>query len=153
VSSPDRNAEQIARDEHHYTRALRRIDQLTLGLGVVGVVASLIAKGPNGTAAFLAGAAIAWLNFRGIKKVVEGLGSEGGEKGGAFQAVVLGMRYVFMALGVFAIIKFLNVTLWSVLPGLLVPVGGVLIEIILELVTFKADGRSSSTAPPRNLDR
>jgi hypothetical protein len=49
-------------------------------------------------------------------------------------AVILGLRYLLLGLGAYAILKFSEISLMAALVGLFVSTGAVILEILIELI-------------------
>ena len=84
---------------------------------------------------FLLGALISYLNFRWLKRTVDALGDlSGGKPPRARVAVFLGLRYLLLGLGAYAILRFSEISLTAALVGLFVPTLAVILEILFELI-------------------
>ena len=115
--------------------AVGRIFRLTLALTVSGGVVCFAAAGWRGGCGFLLGALISYLNFRWLKRTVNALGEAAGAKPPrASVAVILGLRYLLLGLGAYAILKFSEISLMAALVGLFVSTGAVILEILIELI-------------------
>src|ERR1700676_909581 len=111
-------------------RAAGRIMRLTLALIVLGAAVYFVKAGWRGGCGFLIGGLISYLNFRWIKRTVYALGeAAGGKPPRASVAVFLGLRYLLMGAGAYAILKFSEISLIAALVGLFVPTGAVILEI------------------------
>jgi hypothetical protein len=116
-------------------RAVGRILRLTLALTVSGAAVYFAMAGWRGGCGFLLGGLISYLNFRWIKRTVYALGeSAGGKPPRARVAVLLGLRYLLLAAGAYAILKFSEISLSAALVGLFVPAAAVILEILIELI-------------------
>lgn len=113
-----------------HDRALTRIVRISIGLGVLGAMFTLIRHGPRAAVGFQAGAMISILSFHGLRRMVEGMG--GG--GSAPSAAIFGLRYFLVGGAVYVIVKVLEITPMAVLAGLFVPAAAVIIEILYELI-------------------
>ena len=98
-----------------------------------GAVISTFTGDWPGIVGFLAGAAIAILNFRWLKRGV-GLLGRAARPPKLRSAVFLGMRYVVLGLGLYAMMNFFGISLMAVLAGLLIPVAAAILEILYELI-------------------
>jgi hypothetical protein len=58
----------------------------------------------------------------------------GGKPPRASVAVILGLRYLLLGLGAYAILKFSEISLTAALVGLFVSTGAVILEILIELI-------------------
>jgi hypothetical protein len=116
-------------------RAVRRILSLTLALIVLGSAVCFIVRGWRGGCGFLLGGLISYLNFRWIKRTVYALGDvAGGSPPRARVAIFLGLRYLLLGAGAYAILKFSEISLNAALVGLFVPAAAVILEILIELI-------------------
>ena len=125
-------------DERYFERAVRRIVRFTLALMAVGTAAEWIAYGWPWALGFLMGAAASFLNFRWLKRFVDALGRTVSEpeqqRPSSRVSVLLGMRYVFLGIAAYAILRYSPLSVWAALTGLFVAVAAVIIEILFELV-------------------
>lgn len=121
-----------ANDAAFYDRALRRIYTLILSLGFAGAVAIVWLKGWQWGLGFLLGTAVSLLNFRWLHQLVGALGPDRPRPRKRL-VLFLGLRYLLLGIGGYAIVKGLGLDLKAALFGLLVPVAAVLIEILFEL--------------------
>ena len=116
-------------------RAIGRISRLTIALTAVGAVLYFGIAGWRGGVGFLLGGAIAYLNFRWLKKTVYALGeTAAGKPPRARVAVFLGLRYLILGLTAYAILRFSEISLTACLVGLFVPTAAVILEILFELI-------------------
>ena len=84
---------------------------------------------------FALGAAIAYLNFHWLKRTVYAVGEAAAGKPPRLRfAVLLGLRYVLLGLGAYAIVRFSEISLTAALFGLFVPTAAVIVEILIELL-------------------
>jgi hypothetical protein len=115
-------------------RAVGRIFRLTQVMSAAGVAAYSVAGGWRAGLGFLLGALISYLNFRWLKRTVDALGALAGAKPpSARVAVLLGLRYLLLGLGAYAIVKFSEISLTAALVGLFMPALAVILEILIEL--------------------
>jgi ATP synthase I chain len=115
--------------------AVGRILRLTLALTVIGAAVYFVKAGWRGGCGFLLGGLISYLNFRWIKRTVYALGeASGGKPPRARVAVFLGLRYLLLGAGAYAILKFSEISLNAALVGLFVPAAAVILEILIELI-------------------
>ncbi len=116
-------------------RAVGRILRLTLILTVGGAAVYLVIAGWRGGCGFLLGGLVSWLNFHWLKKTVYALGeAAAGKPPRARLAVLLGLRYLLLGLGAYAILRFSEISLTAALVGLFVPTAAVILEILIELI-------------------
>jgi len=116
-------------------RATGRIFQISAGMIALGCVGYFFARGWRGGSGFLLGSAIAYLNFRWMRRLVDALG-EGSQrkKPKLWMAVLLGLRYLLLGLIAYAILRFSEISLTATLAGLFVPAAAVILEILIELI-------------------
>lgn len=107
-------------------------------LALAGTVAAGIWYGATMAVSFLAGAAIAALNFHWLKLTIEAMGGRLPDKARGARGVVVRflLRYVLIALAAYVILKSTANSLYGFFAGLSVPVGAILIEAVNE--TFRA---------------
>ena len=116
-------------------RAVERILRLTLALTVFGAAVYFARAGWRGGCGFLLGGSISYWNFRWLKRTVYALGeTAGGKPPRAKVAVFLGLRYVLLGMGAYAILKFSEISLSAALVGLFAPAAAVILEILIELI-------------------
>ena len=116
-------------------RAVERILRLTLALTALGAAVYFATAGWRGGCGFLLGGSISYLNFRWIKRTVYSLGeAAGGKPPRARVAVLLGLRYLLLGGGAYAILKFSEISLNAALVGLFAPTAAVILEILIELI-------------------
>lgn len=120
-------------EEKHYETALRRIMRGMLVLAAAGCLVLLIWRGWRWSVAFLLGATASYLNFRWLKKVVDGLGALTARPSPKF-AILIGLRYLLLGAGAYVIVNFTSLSLPAALMGLFVPAAAVMQEIIFELI-------------------
>jgi hypothetical protein len=121
-------------DAGFYSRALLRIDRVSLLAAAGGIViAGFLASWP-GALGFALGAGAALINYRLWKRVANAVGASARPPRSA-SAVLMGLRYLLFGAIIFVIIKYFGVSLPAVLAGLLVPVAAIIIEILYELFT------------------
>lgn len=115
--------------------AAGRISRLTLVLTGSGAAIYFAMAGWRGGCGFLLGAIVSYLNFRWLKRTVNALGEAvGGKPPRAWVAVVLGLRYLLLGLGAYAIVRFSEISLTAALVGLFVSTAAVILEILIELI-------------------
>ncbi len=120
-------------DPEVFNRPVARILRWMVACAAAGAVLALVLSGLAGAAGFGAGAAAGYLNFRWLKQLVEALGNPA-KRPRARLAVWLGLRYVILGIGAYAILKYSAVSLGAALAGLFVPVAAVILEILFELI-------------------
>jgi hypothetical protein len=117
-----------------YERALRRIVWLTVGIGLAGSLAVLIARGVRPAAGFVLGSAISLANFEGVRRLAGSL--DPARRPRRKTAALLVLRYAPIAAAVYVIVEILGVTLAAVLWGLLAAFGAVILEVLYELILY-----------------
>ena len=115
-------------------RAIGRIGRWMLGIVAAGSVAAFVLGGWRMAGGFLLGSVVSWLNYRWLKKLVNSLGGQREGEPQPVSAVFLGMRYLLLGAGAYAILMFSTFSLAGVLAGLFVPAVAVILEILFELV-------------------
>ena len=123
--------------EDFYSGAYARIVRFMVSLGIVAAVALLVRFGVTVAAGFVVGCAIAFVNFRWLKRVISALADRAtatGERQSS-SGVVLRflLRYFLIALAAYAIFKISRDSLYGLLAGLFLPVGAILMEAGYEL--------------------
>ena len=115
--------------------AVGRISRLTLVLTASGAAIYFAMAGWRGGCGFLLGAIASYLNFRWLRRTVSALGETvGGKPPRAWAAVVLGLRYLLLGLGAYAIVRVSEISLTAALVGLFVSTAAVIVEILIELI-------------------
>ena len=120
-----------------YSGAYERIIRFMLLLGIGATIAVLARFGLAVAAGFLAGCAIAFVNFHWLKRVVSALADRAtatGERQSS-QGVVMRflLRYFLIGLAAYAIFTISRSSMYGLLAGLFLPVGAILIEAVYEL--------------------
>jgi len=121
-------------DQALYDSAVHRIARSTVALSVAGGLLLMLWKGWNWAVAYLVGAAASYLNFRWLKRLVEALGGAAQSRPSPRFAILMGLRYLLLAGGAYAIVTFTPLHLPAALTGLFVPVAAVILEIVFELI-------------------
>ena len=117
-----------------FETALRRIARSTVALAAAGCLVWLVLRGWRWAVAYLLGAAASYLNFRWLKRVVDALGGALTARPSPKFAILIGLRYLLLGAGAYAIVNFTSLSLPAALIGLFVPVAAVILEIISELI-------------------
>ncbi len=117
-------------------RAIGRICRLILVLTLSGTAVYSAIGGWRGACGFLLGGLVSYLNFRWLKRTVDSLSAvaSGRKPPRASVAVFLGLRYLLLGLGAYAILKFSEISLTAALVGLFVSTAAVILEILIELI-------------------
>src|ERR1700722_21010979 len=117
-------------EERLFETALRRITRGTVVLAAAGGFVCLIWRGWRWALAFLLGAAASYLNFRWLKRVVDALGGALAARPSPKFAILIGLRYLLLGAGAYAIVNFTSLSLPAALIGLFVLAAAVLPEIV-----------------------
>src|ERR1700674_3505987 len=119
-----------------YSRALERIQKFMLLLGIAALITACIFFGWRIGMGFALGAAIAYLNFHWLKKVVAGLAdlTIGSATPASSRGVVhrFILRYFLMAIVAFVILAVSRESLFGLFAGLFLPVAAILCETAYE---------------------
>lgn len=118
-----------APDELGYDRAAQRIGRIMAAIAALGTVAALAMGGWKWGAGFLLGAVLSGLNYRWLRKLVEGLGGKP-PRGSVF----LAFRYLLLGGGGYVILRYSPLSVTAVLTGLFVLIAAVFVELIFEIV-------------------
>jgi hypothetical protein len=125
---------QIADD--FYARALERIRWLMIVLGIAGLVTAWVLFGWRIGSGFALGAAVAFLNFYWLKKVVAGIADltlqSGTPASGRSVIQRFLLRYFLMAAVAFVILTVSRESLYGLFAGLFLPVTAMLCEAVYE---------------------
>ena len=123
-------------DDDFYSRALERIQKFMLLLGIAALITACIFFGWRIGMGFALGAAIAYLNFHWLKKVVAGLadltigsGTPASSRGVVHRFI---LRYFLMAIVAFVILAVSRESLFGLFAGLFLPVAAILCETAYE---------------------
>lgn len=115
-------------DALDFDRAAARIARNMIWVAVLGALAAGAARGWPWAAGFLLGAAISWVNYRWLKRLVESLG--GNRRPGAFR---FAFRYLLLGGGAYVILRYSPISVLAVLAGLFVLIAAVLVEAAYEI--------------------
>ena len=121
-------------DQALFDAGLRRIARATLALSAAACSVLLVWKGWRWSLGFALGAAASYFNFRWLKRVVDALGSDSPKRPSRKFAILMGLRYLLLGAGAYAILRFTTLSLPAALTGLFVPAGAVVLEIVYELI-------------------
>jgi hypothetical protein len=116
---------------------LVRIRSLTLILGVAGTVAVLLIRGPREAAGFLAGAAFSLISLRSWIRLTEAAAGRSSTPSARTYGLFLALRYVFLAVGLYVIVRVLGITPVATIVGLLVSFAAVILGLLYESVISK----------------
>jgi len=130
--------------EAFYSGALRRIPRFMIGLALVFSLGIWLRYGWRIALGFFCGSAIAYLNFYWLERVVNALAdraTSSGERqssgGIVFRFLV---RYFLMAAAGYAIFTVSPASLYGLLAGLFLPVGGIACEAAYEVYAALSRG-------------
>jgi len=101
-------------------------------MAIIAVLGSIVAGAFGGWtwgAGFLLGAALAWLNYRWMRKLIEGLGGVS-SRGSVFMV----FRYLLLGGAGYVIVIYSPLNMVAVLTGLFVLIAAVFVELIFEIV-------------------
>jgi hypothetical protein len=129
-------------EQAHYDAALARIMRGMLALAAAGSLLFLILRGWRWGLAYLLGALASYLNFHWLKRVVDGLGGALTARLSPKFAILIGLRYLLLGAGAYAIVNFTSLSLPAALIGLFVPTAAVILEIIFELIYASSSSSS-----------
>lgn len=117
-------------------RAEARLPQWMISLAAAGTLGALVSGHIRGAAGFAAGGALTILNYRWLHEAIVALFDAGRVRVPRFLILKLAIRYPLAFAGVY----FIHWTGWlplgAFLAGLFVPVGGVLIEAVVQMGRF-----------------
>jgi hypothetical protein len=120
-------------------RAIARVPKWIGILGLMGTGLAGILGGMPYALSFMAGVAAAWLNFWLIERFVNRLGEkalEGDRTPAARQSLRMFIRFLFIGLGAFVILRLTGINIVAALAGLLVCPAAVVLEIVYELIIY-----------------
>jgi hypothetical protein len=117
-----------------FESGLRRNTRGMVALAAAGCLVCLVLRGWKWAVAYLLGAAASSLNFRWLKRVVDSMGATSRRRLSPKFAILMGLRYLLLAAGAYAIVNFTSLSLPAALMGLFVPVAAVIFEIVFELI-------------------
>jgi hypothetical protein len=117
-------------DPQFYERAIRRISLLTVGLSLLGSIATVCLRGFWPGVAFLIGAAVSYFSFFGWRRLTGALGPGGQTR---FAWLFVARNFILLA-AAWVIIKFLGPNAVAGATGLFVATAAIILEIIYELI-------------------
>jgi ATP synthase I chain len=118
-------------DSFDYDRAVNRIGYLIVVLGAGGAIVAAIWRGWQWGAGFFLGSLLARLNYRWLRRMVEGLG---GEATSGPHGAILGLRYLLLGGAGYVIVRFSSISLAAVFTGVFTLTAAVMIEAVIEIV-------------------
>ena len=119
---------------------LVRIRRLTVIIGLAGTVGVLLVRGPRDAGGFLAGAAFSLVSLRSWVRLAEAAGGGASTRSARSYGIFLALRYVLLAVALYAIVNVLGITPVATIVGLLVSFAAVIVGILYESVTSKQKG-------------
>jgi hypothetical protein len=127
-------------DDAFYAAAERRIEYLTVAIGVIASIAVAIHWGAKSGAGLAVGAALSWINYRWMKQGVNALAKLSTAQAGEEKARVppsvyfkfIG-RYALLIVAAYVILRGFSLPAASVLAGFFVAVAAVIVELIGQL--------------------
>ena len=119
-------------DPQFYERAIRRISWLTVGLGLLGSIATVVVRGFWSGLAFLIGAAVSYFSFFGWRRLAGAIGPGGQTR---FAWLFVARNFILLATA-WVIIKFLGPNALAGAAGLFVATAAIILEIIYELLSI-----------------
>jgi hypothetical protein len=131
----------MAEGDSFYAAAERRIERLTLALGLAGAVFALVRWGWRSGAGLALGAGLMWLNFRWLKQGIGALvkvstaqdGQEHIRTPRGVYVKLLG-RFVLFLIVVYVILSRSLFPVFAFVIGLFAVVAAVMVELVWELV-------------------
>ena len=118
-------------------RLIRRVNLCMAGLTAMGAAVAAWYWGIPGLIGFIAGAAISFLNFRWMARLVFSIGQTDEDTGKPLKpvsAVLLAMRYLLFGAVGYGIFVFSEVGFLATLAGCCVHIAAVILEVIYELI-------------------
>lgn len=128
------NPETIDPEQTHFDTALRRITRGMAALAAAGCLICLVLRGWKWAVAYLLGAGASCLNFYWLKRAVDALSGSLKARPSPKFAILIGLRYLLLGAGAYAIVNFTSLSLPAALIALFVPVAAVILEIVFELI-------------------
>jgi len=125
--------------QQFYVQAYTRIVRSMLAVALLASAVFFWRPGWKFASSFVVGCALAFLNFRGLEKLVAGLSDlivknpDRPPSGRVVRRFLL--RYLLIAVGAYVIFKSLGTAVYGFFAGLFLPVVGIFYEAIYELFT------------------
>jgi small-conductance mechanosensitive channel len=130
----------MAADDPFYAAVERRIEYLTLAIGVVATIAAALIWGWRVSAGVAFGAFLSWINYRWLKQGVATLArlstaQAGTEKARVPPSVYLKFlgRYALLIAAAYAILRGFKLPAASLLAGFFAVIAAVILELIGQL--------------------
>jgi hypothetical protein len=128
------------KDANYYAAAERRIEYVTLALGVAGAIVAGLFWSVRSGLGVAAGAALSWINYRWMKQGVDAVArlakpQQGAEKVYVPRSVYFKFigRYALLILAAYVILTRFKLPVTSLLAGFAAVVAAVLLEVIGQL--------------------
>jgi hypothetical protein len=112
--------------------SIARITRIAIVLGAIGVLAALTLRGPRDAAGFLIGAGLSLITVRSWFKLADAIGASGNLPATG-SVVFLVVRYLLIAVAVYATIYVLRSSPAVLVTGLLVSFFAVVLELLYGL--------------------
>ena len=113
--------------------SLPRIRRLTLVLAVAGAVALLPWRGYQDALGFLGGGLFSLVSLRAWIKVTDSLGTAQRPPSAGLAGLFLAIRYVLIALAIYAIVDLLGISPVAMIIGLLASFAAVILELLYQV--------------------
>jgi ATP synthase I chain len=122
-------------DAFDFDRAAGRIARNMVWLAAAGAIAGWAAAGWRWAAGFLLGAAISAVNYRGLRRMVEGLGGHSPERRASAWpgGIRFVLRFILLGVAAYVILRFSPINVLAVLIGLFVLIAAVFVEAAFEI--------------------
>src|SRR5262249_28278974 len=142
ASPPGDSAGESAKFAFVAGRTERRIQWLTPLMGAVGAIGALASHRRDWAAGVVIGSVLAWLNFRWLKRGLDGLVAAAQAQYGhqkprvsLWTYTLLTLRYVLLAVAVYVIFKYLHIPLGSLVVGLCALGAATIVASVWEMLT------------------
>lgn len=125
-----------------FDAAVGRLPRWILLLSFLGLPFATWCWGLMGGTGFLAGALLAYVNFRIVERVALRMsrlvapGSPSDSRPGAGSGIWIFIQFASLALGAFVILSVSGIHLWAAAIGFFVCPGAVVVEILYELLRY-----------------
>ncbi len=124
-------------DDEYLRHSIARMVRFMAIVSAAGIVVLFAWRGWRWGLGFGLGAAVSWLNFRWLKKLVDSLHDAAvGKKPNQRAAVILGLRFLLLGAAGYAILRFSEISLTAALVGLFVSAAAAIVEILYQLINY-----------------
>ncbi|MFB3917964.1 MAG: ATP synthase subunit I [Terriglobales bacterium] len=134
---PNPTFEPSPQAEAFYAGAIGRITRYMPGLGVIFTILCWWRFGWRVAVGFIIGCLIAYLNFHWLKRVVTAVADRatrsGPKEGGRGTFLRFLLRYAFIAVAAYGILRVSKESLYGMLAGLFLPVAAIVCEAAFEV--------------------